>query len=311
MSGHRRRVPGRALLVALVAPLALLAACTDPPPAPPAPPAAASEPVAPPPSSSPYDIVIRPIGSVAPGVLATFETAAQRWERTITADVPDVSVSGYRGCTNLAAPVSSIDDLVIDVQITSIDGPGGVLGQAGPCANALADGLPRAGTMRFDSADVATWMANGGFEAIVLHEMAHVLGYGTRWTGFSLLTGSGGSDPRFVGPLATAEWQALSGESTAVPVEATGGAGTAYAHWRDSTFGNELMTGMIGLGASPLSRVSIASLGDLGYQVDLSQADAYSLPSGLLGPALRAASTDLHGHDGDEGMILLTPTESL
>jgi hypothetical protein len=304
MSRHRRRVHGRALLVALVAPLAVLAACTSPPPAPPA----ASAPSAPSFTATPYDIVIRPIGSVDPAVLATFESAAQRWERTITTDVPDVAVSGYRGCTNLAPPVNLIDDLVIDVQITAIDGQGGVLGQAGPCASAVADGLPRAGTMRFDSADVATWMANGGFQAVVLHEMAHVLGYGTKWSGFSLLTGNPGADPRFVGPQATAEWQALSGESTAVPVEAGGGAGTAYSHWRDSVFGNELMTGMIGLGVSPLSRVSIASLGDLGYHVDLSQADPYSLPSGLLGPALRALSSDLHGHDDGEGMILIEPT---
>ncbi len=289
-------------MLALAAPLVLLAACTDPPPA--APPATVP---AVPVTATPYDIVIRPIGSIDPAQLAVFETAAQRWERTITADVPDVLVSGYKGCTGLAAPVDVIDDLVIDVQITTIDGPGGVLGQAGPCATSTADGLPRAGTMRFDSADVANWMNNGGFQNVVLHEMAHVLGYGTKWG--SLLTGNGGSDPRFIGLQAVAEWQTLSGESTAVPVEADGGTGTAYAHWDDHTFGTELLTGMIGLGTSPLSRLSIASLGDLGYQVDLSQADPYTLPSALIGPALRAFGTDLHGDDpATDGMALVVPT---
>jgi hypothetical protein len=48
-------------------------------------------------------------------------------------------------------------------------------------------------------------------------------------------------------------------------------------------FNNELMTGFIDQGANPLSRVTIASFGDLGYQVDLSAADPYTLP---LSPAL-------------------------
>ncbi len=299
-------------MLALAAPLVLLAACTDPPPA--GPPATVP---AVPVTATPYDIVIRPIGSIDPAQLAVFETAAQRWERTITADVPDVPVSGFTGCTEQAPPVSLIDDLVIDVQIVYIDGAGGVLGQAGPCATSTADGLPRAGTMRFDSADVARWMNDGGFQNVVLHEMAHVLGYGTKWGAqanpprAALLAGSGGSDPRFIGLRAVAEWQALSGESTAVPVEADYGGGTAYAHWDDETFGTELLTGMIGLGASPLSRLSIASLGDLGYQVDLSQADPYTLPSALIGPALRAFGTDLHGDDpATDGMALVVPTIS-
>lgn len=41
----------------------------------------------------------------------------------------------------------------------------------------------------------------------------------------------------------------------------------------------ELMTGWIETGAhSPLSTISIAALADLGYNVDLSVADSFSLP---------------------------------
>ena len=41
--------------------------------------------------------------------------------------------------------------------------------------------------------------------------------------------------------------------------------------------GNELMTGWINSGQSnPLSRITIASLADLGYQVNLSAADTYT-----------------------------------
>ena len=59
----------------------------------------------------------------------------------------------------------------------------------------------------------------------------------------------------------------------------TGGAGTEDAHWRESVFDREIMTGFteaVGID-QPLSRVSIAAMADLGYEVDLAAADSYSL----------------------------------
>jgi hypothetical protein len=59
-------------------------------------------------------------------------------------------------------------------------------------------------------------------------------------------------------------------------------------HWDEEAFDNEMMTGFAESPTAPvpldmpLSRVSIASMGDLGYQVDLTTADPYSLPA-LLG----------------------------
>ena len=60
------------------------------------------------------------------------------------------------------------------------------------------------------------------------------------------------------------------------------GAGGLDGHWRESVFGDELMTPTISVNAQtaqPLSKVTIASLADLGYRVDLTQADSFSLPS--------------------------------
>jgi hypothetical protein len=48
-------------------------------------------------------------------------------------------------------------------------------------------------------------------------------------------------------------------------------------HWRESTFVTELMTGFIGTDSNPMSTVTIESLRDLGYEVDITQADSYSL----------------------------------
>lgn len=279
------RVPFIALGTALL----LLVGCTAAPPG-----TTTTVPVgtpttstAPPATQGTYRILLRPVGGMDPGVRAVFDQAAIRWSHVITADVPDLDPGpSFTGCLG-AGPTGVIHDLVIDVEVVAIDGPNGVLGSAGPCLSG-SDGLPRAGLMRFDTADVATLMADGRFVQVVEHEMGHVLGLGTVWRP-DLLSGSGSPDPRFTGPDAVAEWRALGGTG-AVPVEATGGSGTAGAHWRESVFGNELMTGWLNPGSNLLSRMTIASFADLGYQVDLSQADPYSLPSALIAPLMRTGA---------------------
>jgi hypothetical protein len=256
--------------------------------------------------TEPYDIVVRPITALDPDVQAAFDQAAARWEQILTRGVPDVAANLPAGwCVSGAPAETTIDDLVIDVEVAPVDGPGGILGSAGPCLVG-ADGLPRLGGMTFDSADVATLLGTGQFDEVVLHEMGHVLGFGTVWTDFAGLTsGFGGSDPRFLGNRAVAEWQVLGG-SGGVKVEADGGDGTAYAHWDETTFGSELMTGYLDALVDPLSRVTIASLADLGYHVDLSQADPYALP----GPALRVAR-DMTVPPPTGRMILLHPKGSV
>jgi hypothetical protein len=140
--------------------------------------------------------------------------------------------------------------------------------------------------MQFDSADVANLVAAGQFDEVILHEMGHVLGIGTIWTARGLLVGGGTADPQFTGANAVTEYNALFGTSgTSVPVENVGGSGIAGSHWRESVFETELMTGFLDAGvAVPLSRVTVASLADLGYVVDLAAADPYTAP-------LRAASS--------------------
>ena len=233
-----------------------------------------------------YDIVVRPVGSLDPAVQAAFDTAAARWSQILVRGVPDLTPSPVipaGECLAGSAPISFVDDLIIDVRVTPIDVIGGVLGSAGPCWTGT-DGLSRVGVMEFDSADVADLVSSGQFSQVVLHEMAHVLGLGTLWTDFpSLISGFNnftGTDPRFVGARAVAEWSAL-GRTGGVPAEADGGPGTAYVHWDEAALNNELMTGYLNSGANPLSRLTIASMGDLGYRVDVTQADAYVPPGGL------------------------------
>jgi len=73
-----------------------------------------------------------------------------------------------------------------------------------------------------------------------------------------------------------------------VPVENTGGAGTRDAHWRETVFKHELMTGYINSGVNPLSATTIGSLQDMGYVVNVGAADPFNLSTALRAGALAA-----------------------
>lgn len=217
--------------------------------------------------SSPFSIDVRFTGGLSDRQQAAFATAADRWARMIVGDLPAVDVDG-----------ETVDDVLVLASGAAIDGAGQILGQAGPTRvrPASAGGLPAVGEMQFDTADLARMEADGTLDDVIAHEMGHVLGIGTLWT--SLLRGRGTDDPRFTGAGAVAQWGALGGTG-AVPVENTGGAGTREGHWRETTFGTELMSGFIAEAQNPLSRVTVASLADLGYVVDLDAAEPYTLPT--------------------------------
>jgi hypothetical protein len=250
--------------------------------------------------TDPYNITLDFASSISSTQRAAFMDAAARWAQVITTGLPDVAATIPAGaCSGL--PTSdynaTIDDVRISVQVGPIDGPGNVLGFGGPCYTRSSDGLTAYGIMEFDSADLSMLEQQGLLQATILHEMGHVLGFGTLWG--SLLTGAGSDNPRFTGTNAVREWQALGGTGQ-VPVEncldATGtaiqgcGSGTRDAHWREATFGSELMTGYINGGANPMSRVTVGSLADLGYVVDYAAADSYSLPPAVTLQSLAAAT---------------------
>lgn len=91
------------------------------------------------------------------------------------------------------------------------------------------------------------------------------------------------------------EYRAIGGVGN-VPLETTGGDGTRDSHWAESVFDRQVMTGFIEQTGTfmPLTRITIASMADLGYTVDLTAADSFSLMVALLAPdALR----DNMGHD--------------
>jgi Leishmanolysin len=134
--------------------------------------------------------------------------------------------------------------------------------------------------MAFDGADLASMEQNGTLGDVITHEMGHVLGIGTVWDSKELLQDPGTNNPMFSGPRAMEEFGRLRGTAPRrVPVENTGGQGTADSHWRETLFRNELMSGFIAGPSNPISRVTAASLADMGYEVNMDAAEDFALPN--------------------------------
>lgn len=220
-------------------------------------------------SPSPFRIDVRFLGGLTQSQQDIFDVAAQRWSEVIKGDLPSFQIDG-----------EVIDDLLILAEGKVIDGESGILGQAGPTHVRPDSRIPIKGIMSFDSADLQSLEDSGELLDVIIHEMGHVIGIGTIWGELGLIQNSGSDNPVFVGLAAMQEYGTLLGSSTrvAVPVANTGGPGTREGHWRELVFDSELMTGFDDPGRNALSRLTIASLQDLGYQVNINAADFYSLP---------------------------------
>ncbi|MGL4610315.1 MAG: leishmanolysin-related zinc metalloendopeptidase [Trueperaceae bacterium] len=234
-----------------------------------------------------YNITLQIVGNPSQSLRDALQAGANRWQGVVTSDLPDVRGRiKANSCGSNPSFNGTIDDVLIFAGVANIDGSGGTLAQAGPCYIRSSSGLTTAGTLIFDTADVSQFSSQ--LSAIAVHEMGHIVGVGTLWDLFGVLSGGGGSNPTYTGAEAIREYRSLGGSGN-VPVENTGGEGTRDAHWRETTFNNELMTGYLNDGSNPLSRVTIASLADLGYSVNLNAADTYALP----GNNLRAAGVEM------------------
>ena len=160
--------------------------------------------------------------------------------------------------------------------------------------------LTEEGRIRFDTEDFIA--GSTLFEKTVLHEMAHVLGFGTLWE-YNFLydaTVAPVTDPRtlelvqpYVGQYALAAWKGEFGSptDTYVPLEKAGGPGVADMHWNERDGSNaimptgyvsrisgldlskELMTAVLdnsgpnGFSDVYVSSVTLASFRDSGYTI--------------------------------------------
>lgn len=212
-----------------------------------------------------------------PEVEAAFEAARAFWNGVLTELLPPTPHAGD----------PAYDQILIDVMVEPIDGPGGTLGSAGPTILRPGSLLTLQGRMRFDEDDMQAMADSGELAAVVRHEMGHVLqlGAGPLWNQFA--TDFGTADAGWTGPQAVAEYDAMPGAPGGrdrVPVEFnTGNPGSDNGHWDSGAghndparcFDNELMSFALS-GSAAVSRVTLAALDDMGYPaVDRSAGDGY------------------------------------
>lgn len=213
-------------------------------------------------SAAVLDIQLTNLSGLSTTQLQVFEDAEDFWETHIT---------GYQDGLNINA-------VVIDASGTGIDGVGGILGQAGPTAGFFQTAtsgqefaLTTNGIMQFDTADLFNLEVAGTLFDVILHEMAHVLGFGTLWELNGLYDGEA-APGQYTGQKALAVYnEEFSQNAAFIPVELDGGPGTIDAHWDETWAGgsSDIMTGFLE-GPTTISDTTLASFEDLGFTTTLS-----------------------------------------
>lgn len=174
-----------------------------------------------------------------------------------------------------------IGQLLIKVALDEIDGPGNILATAGPTMLVQQSGffLPTNGSITFDLDDAFDLDDDTLFGTLV-HEIAHVMGFGTLWGENGLYTVGTG---KYTGAQGVAAYRAEFDlpDADFVPVEVMAGSGSDDYHWAEDWAGGpfELMTSFI---EPPfyLSDTTLASLRDIGY-VTVPAVAPVPLPAGV------------------------------
>ena len=173
-----------------------------------------------------------------------------------------------------------LDDVFVMISAQDYRSGAGV--RSVTCRYRESSKLPMIGTILLDVEGVP----QGQVGELILHAFGHMLGFGTSWKKLDLLRDwssvNPGADTHFTGDRAIAAFIAAGGAYYAgsrVPVENDPTYGSVDKHWRESVFGSELMTSGLREGSADLlSAITIQSLADIGYTVNVEEADAYTLP---------------------------------
>ena len=260
------------------------------------------------PSEFPLDIVDGDGQNPLPlRVLLSMERVATRWRRIIRSAPPGESVSLAIGACRNRVPVTQfITGVRVLIRLDTLFSF--VVAQGGPCA-IRSNGLPLLGTIQINWRFYPT-LSDGKLDDLLMHEVGHVLGIGTVWRSASfagLVVGDTNAvDPIFVGPNALAAFQRLGGSARftgrTVPVELK-----VLGHWRQEPFDGELMSPSLVTATQPLSAVTVASLRDIGWNIESEAYEEFQLPASVLSGRVSARVAPLPAAAGAslEGDVLL------
>ena len=224
------------------------------------------------------------------------ERAAWRWSTIVTADIPDIDFrrwphEEYSYHLRKSFVVERVvDDLLIVVAQRPL---GEFIASAGISLVRNSDNLPVVATLALDTQQLNDQTPEQVY-FIMLHEIAHCLGFGLIWDDLDLVR-LGSGVPWFIGENARIFFNALGGDwftGAIVPIDRDD-----MGHWRGSVFSDELMSkGWHYPFRKPISAITVAQFADLGYQVNWLAADNYSVPSKTTRGANKAHAEDGHVH---------------
>lgn len=221
-------------------------------------------------------IFVRP-NAFTPHEKGILSRAVERWEEIITEDVPDVDYSKNpidewdEDLQGRIVVQDRVDDLRIFVNERPIVNAGG---KGGPRHMRYRSGIPAIGVIIFDK---TAFTSDWGIYNLASHEIGPVLGIGALWQSdywqpYYLQRKDNAYF--FPGPLAIEAFDAIGGTrytGAKVPVD------DDRAHWHKTIYHTEIMSGTRPPYGEPrpISLVTIQTLADFGYGVDVSRAEPY------------------------------------
>lgn len=214
--------------------------------------------------------------SSVPSWLRTIaQNAVRKWEDLIIGDYEQIFTVPNSNCPDVPQG-TQVDDTLISIGYQYIDGASGsnTLAYAGTCF--FSQGKSRVGVIVLDSSNFPSSGSAVLAYNVIIHEIGHILGIqSTAWRNAGLVNNA----LRYTGVHANSQLSLSGANHNQAFIEDLYGQGSAGSHWRESVYDSEVMTSLASHGQMPLSRITIGALEDLGYQVDYSKADPYTVPS--------------------------------
>ncbi len=256
-----------------------------------------------------FDFDMRFTGAVSSTVRSRLGEARDEWELVLRdTELGDIRVNRTLRCLGISGYVGTVDDHMLFAHVDSIDGEGGILAVATYCYRRTSDGSPLLSATVIDEDDIEELADEDALVPVAFHEMGHALGFPGYWFYNDLVDTLDADDPHFEGELAIEAFDDAGGDDydgEKVPIQLR-----VYGHWRESVFGDEIMspTMRVGTDKLPVSAITLQSFADVGYEVDVSRADDYELPGGTAKRPGGEAVFDL-GNDVVWGPVVVLDTD--